>query len=60
MSNLSILINEVLARLMNLEIELLSGSELEPSMMEFMEKEIIPYLQEFTFELVKLVTTTKR
>lgn len=56
MSNLSVLINEVLARLMSLEIELLSGGELEPRISEFVKMEIIPYLQELAYGLEQRVT----
>ncbi len=54
MSNLRVVVNEVLARLMSLEIELLSSGELEPNMTEFLQ-EIILYLQELTFGLEQLV-----
>lgn len=54
MSNLSVVINEVLARLMSLEIELLSSGELESSMMDSIN-EIICYLKELTFWLEQLV-----
>lgn len=54
MSNLRVVVNEVLARLMSLEIELLSSGELEPNMTEFLQ-EIILYLQELTFGLEQLL-----
>ena len=54
MSNLEVVVNEVLARLMSFEIELLSGVELEPNIVIFI-RELICHLQELTFGLEQIV-----